>query len=259
MWFNYPLIKECGGYYYGKYPNGTYNAYDIGLNNEGMLEYVTLMKELMAKGYVLNNPNKKDYSDIIASFIDGKVGMFFYGLWSAESFKKAGINYGIAPLPVGKNGERSQPITTVEGFVINKFSLNKDLAKRFLEYILQDESQQLLIEAGNRYDKKTGERNPTNRAVIASDYIQSDQINRQFDQIGEWVQPFPNIQEGPLWYNQDITIKSKKAIFFGDRHGNPVDTIQTQRIRPNLKSTGCPDERGSRTSICLGGLSLYWE
>lgn len=59
MWFNYPLIKECGGYYYGKYPNGTYNAYDIGLNNEGMLEYVTLMKELMAKGYVLNNPNKK--------------------------------------------------------------------------------------------------------------------------------------------------------------------------------------------------------
>jgi arabinogalactan oligomer/maltooligosaccharide transport system permease protein len=223
MWFNYPLIKECGGYYYGKYPNGTYNAYDIGLNNEGMLEYVTLMKELMAKGYVLNNPNKKDYSDIIASFIDGKVGMFFYGLWSAESFKKAGINYGIAPLPVGKNGERSQPITTVEGFVINKFSLNKDLAKRFLEYILQDESQQLLIEAGNRYDKKTGERNPTNRAVIASDYIQSDPILRQFAQIGEWVEPFPNIPEGPLWYNQDLSINAFKAIFFGDRHGNPVD------------------------------------
>ncbi len=223
MWFNYPLIRECGGYYYGKYPNGTYNAYDIGLNNEGMLEYVALMKEQMEKGYVLNNPNKKDYSDIIASFIEGKVGMFFYGLWSAEAFKKAGINYGIAPLPFGKTGERAKPITTVEGFVINKFSLNKDLAKQFLEYILQDENQQMLIEAGNRYDKKIGERNPTNRAVIASNYIQSDSTLKQFAQIGETVEPFPNIPEGPLWYNQDLSTNAFKAIFFGDRHGNPVD------------------------------------
>ena len=185
-----------------------------------MLEYVTLMKELMAKGYVLNNPTKKITAISLPLSSTAKSACFstVYGLPKVSS----GHQYGIAPLP-SVNGERSQPITTVEGFVINKFSLNKDLAKRFLEYILQDESQQLLIEAGNRYDKKTGERNPTNRAVIASDYIQSDPILRQFAQIGEWVEPFPNIPEGPLWYNQDLSINAFKAIFFGDRHGNPVD------------------------------------
>ena len=46
--------------------------------------------------------------------------MFFYGLWSSENFKDAGINYGIAPLP-----DNAKPITTVEGFVVNKFTREK--------------------------------------------------------------------------------------------------------------------------------------
>jgi maltose-binding protein MalE len=59
MWFNYPLIREYGGYYYGRHANGDYNAYDVGLDNPGMLDYVAKIKELKAKGMVLNNPNKK--------------------------------------------------------------------------------------------------------------------------------------------------------------------------------------------------------
>lgn len=223
MWFNYPLIREFGSYYYGKLPNGTYNAYDIGLNNDGMLEYVAKIKELKEEGLVLNNPSKKDYGDIISSFADGKVAMFFYGLWSAHVFQQVGINYGIAPLPKGKNQKIAQPLTTVEGFVINKYTRNLEGSKALLNYLLTDENQQKLIEAGNRYHKKTGERNPTNKAVCQSSYIQDNEILKSLAVIGLNVEPFPNIPEGTLWYNQDVTINTFKTIFFGDRNGNPVD------------------------------------
>lgn len=223
MWFNYPLIREYGGYYYGKYPNGNYNAYDIGLNNEGMLNYVEKIKELKDKGLVLNNPNKKDYADIISEFVNGKVAMFFYGLWSANIFQQVGINYGLAPLPKGKNQQVAQPLTTVEGFVLNKYSHNLEGTKKLLSYILQDENQQKLIEAGNRYNKKTGERNPTNKAVSESNYIQENEILRSLSEIGLNVEPFPNIPEGTLWHNQEITINTFKTIFFGDSRGNTVD------------------------------------
>ncbi len=219
MWFNYPLIRKYGGYYYGKYPNGEYNSYDIGLDNEGMLEYVRKIKDLKSQGLVLNNPNKKDYSEIISDFCDEKVAMFFYGLWSAQAFNNANIDYGIAPLP-----ENSKPLTTVEGFVINKYTKNLQESIDFMQYIFRDENQQKLIEAGNRYEEKTGERNPTNLAVINSDYIQSDEILKNISKIGQNVEPFPNIPEGPLWYNQDVTYSTFKTIFFGDRNGNAVDS-----------------------------------
>ena len=220
MWFNYPLIREYGGYYYGRHANGDYNAYDVGLDNPGMLDYVAKIKELKAKGMVLNNPNKKDYSDIIAEFAAGRVAMIFYGLWSAQIFQNAGVNYGIAPLP-----DNAKPITTVEGFVINKYTRNLPAARDFLAFILEDANQQRLIEAGNNYERKTGERNPTNISVIESDYIQSDEILRDFSGIGFNVEPFPNIPEGTLWYNQDVTTTAFRAIFFGDSAGNEVDAM----------------------------------
>ena len=220
MWFNYPLIREYGGYYYGKYPNGDYNAYDIGLDNPGMLDYVNKIKELKAKGLVLNNPSKKDYSDIIAEFANGRVAMFFYGLWSSQIFKDAGINYGIAKLP-----DDAKPLTTVEGFVINKYTRNPSAATDFLDFIFSDENYMKLIQAGNNYEKKTGERNPTNFEAINSDYIQSDEILKAFSEIGYNVEPFPNIPEGTLWYNQEVTITTFKTIFFGDSSGNEVNAL----------------------------------
>ncbi|NLD26718.1 MAG: extracellular solute-binding protein, partial [Acholeplasmataceae bacterium] len=218
MWFNYPLIRYYGGYYYGTYPNGEYNPYDVGLDNEGMLLYVQKMKELKAKGFVLNNKSKKDYSEIVAEFASGRVAMLFYGLWDAKIYKDANIDYGIAPLP-----EAAKPITTVEGFVINNYTRNLPAAKAFLEFICRDENQQLLIEAGNSGALKTGMRNPLNLSVINSAYIQNDEILRSLSTIGCHVEPFPNIPEGTLWYSQEATINTFRSIFFGDSSGNEVD------------------------------------
>lgn len=222
MWFNYPIIRHFGGYYYGQISGGTYNPYDIGLNSSGMLNYVDQMKEMQEYGLAINNKEQKDYSLIVSDFSEGKVAMFLYGLWSASVFKNKGINYGIAELPYSGE-ERSRPLTTVEGFVINKFTRDLDSTKLFYEYLFKDENQQLLIEAGNRYNLKTGERTPCNLAVLNSNYIQEDEILKSISEIGKHVEPFPNIPEGTLWYNQNVTQVTLGNIFFGDNYGNKVD------------------------------------
>lgn len=219
MWFTYPIIREYGGYYYGQ-SNGRYNPYDIGLNNEGMLAYISRMKDAKAKGLVLKSPIMME-SHIVAEFSKGRAAMILYGLWSTSTFKSGGIDYGLSKLPRRSDGSASLPLATVVGFVVNAHSDQKDIAKDFYEYICRDEHQMSLIMAGNKQDKKTGERNPANKYCIESDYIQSDEILSSISEIGSECEPFPNIPEGTIWYNYTNT--AFQAIFFGDSNGREIE------------------------------------
>lgn len=218
MWFTYPIIREYGGYYYGEL-NGTYNPLDIGLNNEGMLAYVDKIKEAKRKGLVLPTAIGME-SHIVAQFAKGNVAMILYGLWSSSTFRSAGISYGLAELPAHSDGSASLPLATVVGFVVNAHSTHIPQAIDFLYYLCRDENQQALIEAGNKWEQKTGSRNPACLSVIESEYIQSDEILSVLAQIGAECEPFPNIPEGTIWYNYTNT--AFKAIFFGDADGNEV-------------------------------------
>jgi len=238
MWFNYPIIREYGGYYYGTLPNGAYNAYDIGLDSESMQGYVHRMKKAMSENLAISNPNHTE-SHISYEFACGKVAMILYGLWNAQIYQNMGVDYGIAPLPHHRDGSVSRPLSTVQGFVMNRFTLQPESARAFLTFLSQDENQQRLIEAGNRGDQKTGERNPANIAVMSSAYVQSDEILSSLCQIGKQSEPFPNIPEGPIWYNYTPT--AFRTIFFGDQKEREVDPEQhlkmlADRIRADVAS-----------------------
>ena len=220
IWFNYSIIKSYGGYYFGEYPNGDYNAYDIGLNNQGMIDYIDMMKEMKDNHLVLTNKIHTE-SEIVSRFANGKVAMILYGLWYANMFQQKGINYGVASLPDSEDGTVSKALTTVQGFVVNNYSLQKDTSVDFLMYILEDDNQQLLIEAGNQYEEKLGTRNPANISVMNSDYIQSDPVLSSLSSLNDECEPFPNIPEGPIWYN--YTPQVLQTIFFGDSNGQEVD------------------------------------
>ncbi len=243
MWFNYPLMRQYGGYYYGNYPNGDYNPYDVGLDHPGMIEYVAKMKELMESDLVLQSKIGSE-SDIVSRFANGKVAMIIYGLWYASTFQQRGIDYGIASLPDGR--ETSRALTTVQGFVINNRTEHASEAERFLRFILSDEAQQLLIEAGNGHAQKLGTRNPANRNVMASDYVQDDPVLASLSSLNDECEPFPNIPEGTIWYNYTTVVF--QSIFFGDASGNPVDPQQkltelADRIRADVALMNYTAER----------------
>ena len=243
MWFNYPLIKSYGGYYYGLYPNGEFNPYDIGLDTPGMLDYFSKINEAKEQGLVLTNKIHGE-SEIVSRFANGKVGMIIYGLWYASTLQERGINYGIASLPDQEDGTVSKALTTVQGFVMNKFSINKEESIKFLQYVLTDENQQLLIEAGNGYEKKLGTRNPANLAVIQSEYIKSSEVLSSLSNLNDECEAFPNIPEGRIWYN--YTSQTFQSIFFSDDENmNYMEKLNdlTEKIRDDVRLMNYQAER----------------
>lgn len=220
MYFTYPIIRNYGGYYYGTDEDGNYNPYDVGLNNEGTLQFVDKMKELQAQGLMLPGRNDVD-NDVSAAFGDQKIAMLINGFWQNSYYDRKGINYAIAPLPNNDDGTASAPYATVNGFVINAHSRYPEEAQAFLEYLCLDENQQKLIEGGNNFDEKSGSRFPVNLAVRRSSYIADDPLYSVMARICENVEPMPNIPEGDIWYN--YTDKAFQAIFYGNLDGTPVD------------------------------------
>ncbi len=235
MWFNYPLMESFGAYYFGRTPDGSYNPYDIGLDNQGMLEYVDFMRDLMDLGLTLDNPNQSE-SHISSNFANGRLAMMLYGLWNASVYQSRDIDYGIAPLPGKTEEQPSEALTTVQGFVVNEFTRNEEGTLSFLEYLLEDENQQTLIEAGNREERKTGERNPANLSVMNSDYVQKDDILSSLSELNAHAQPFPNVPEGPIWYNHAPTIL--QTIFYDDANAEEKLEELTDAIRADVAVMG---------------------
>lgn len=199
---------------------GNYNPYDIGLNNEGTLEFVNKMKELQAEGLLLPGRNDVD-NDVSAAFGNQEIAMLINGFWQNSFYDRKGVNYAIAPLPKNDDGSVSKPYATINGFVINAHSNYPEEAQAFLEYMCSDANQQKLIEAGNNFEEKSGSRFPVNLAVRESDYIAEDPLYSVMAEICEDVEPVPNIPEGDIWYN--YTDKAFQVIFYGDLDGSPVD------------------------------------
>ncbi|MHB8963477.1 MAG: sugar ABC transporter substrate-binding protein [Saccharofermentanales bacterium] len=216
-WFIYPLIKNEGGYYFGKNTDGSYNPADIGIDNAGTKSAITKLLALKSKGLTTQAYTEID-SNVSARFSNGKIAMFIYGLWDASIYKGKGIDYGYAPLPNNDDGTASMPLATVQGFVLNKFSDWPKESDAFLRYLMQDEHQQILFEAGNGGTDKTGARNTCSKAVVASSYVQSSDLLKSLVSVSLTAEVFPTNPEAiVIWTYSSAALNS---IFFKDA---PVD------------------------------------
>ncbi|QPB42725.1 maltose/maltodextrin ABC transporter substrate-binding protein MalE [Rodentibacter haemolyticus] len=134
-YFTWPVVASNGGYAF-KYVSGSYDANDIGVNNEGAQKGLQFVVD-MVKNKVINAD--MDYAVSEASFNKGESALTINGPWAWGNIEKSKINYGVAVLPT-LNGKASKPFVGVLSAAVNAASPNKDLAKEFLEhYLLTDE------------------------------------------------------------------------------------------------------------------------
>ncbi len=134
-YFTWPVVASNGGYAF-KYVSGSYDANDIGVNNEGAQKGLQFVVD-MVKNKVINAD--MDYAVAEASFNKGESALTINGPWAWGNIEKSKINYGVAVLPT-LNGKASKPFVGVLSAAVNAASPNKDLAKEFLEhYLLTDE------------------------------------------------------------------------------------------------------------------------
>jgi len=128
FYFSYGLLAGYGGYVFGD--NGT-NTKDIGLNNEGSVEAITYATHWFQDIWPKGMKDVKSSGDFVTEvFTKGNAAAIIDGPWSAENFKKANLNFGIAPIPTLPNGNEYQPFAGGKGWVASNYTNEPELAKK---------------------------------------------------------------------------------------------------------------------------------
>jgi maltose/maltodextrin transport system substrate-binding protein len=140
-YFTFPLLAANGGYPFGRAADGTYKASDVGVNNDGALKGAEMLVKLIEIGAM---PKSATYSVMEAAMNKGEIAMMISGPWAWENLRKNKIDFGVAPIPSVK-GKPSRAFIGVQGALINRASLNKDVAIEFIEnYLLTKEGLKTL-------------------------------------------------------------------------------------------------------------------
>lgn len=147
-YMTYPFMSAFGGGVFGQKANGDYDPKQVIVNNEGSVKGGALLAKL-GKEKVLST--SVDGTNVDQLF-DTKAAPFLIGgPWNIDPAKKAGINYGIAPLPTVAGGGQMTPFLGVQMFYVSSKAKNATYAQDFVnKFVPTDDAQKTLFEGGQR-------------------------------------------------------------------------------------------------------------
>lgn len=202
----YPFQMSFGAPVFGQNDDGSYNAEELMIGNEGGTEFAEWLSEQGDAG-VLNTNIDGDLAR--ENFIDGESPFLLTGPWNVPAAEEAGINVEVDAIPAAGD-EDAQPFAGVQGFFLSAQSENTLAATTFLvDYVGSPELQQSLYEVGGRAPALT-------EAFEAA--MADDDIVAGFGEVGAEAVPMPAIPEmGAVW---DYWGASQAAIINGE--GDPA-------------------------------------
>lgn len=133
--FFIPFYTGYGGWVIDSLNNPT-------LNNESMIKSMNFLAELKHKYKII--PGESDYDIAETLFKEERAGIIINGDWSWAGYGRAGIDYGITPLPlITETGLYASPMVAAKGFCINRNVDEVKLLKlkMLLEFLLSPEKQ----------------------------------------------------------------------------------------------------------------------
>ncbi|MEK8031584.1 maltose/maltodextrin ABC transporter substrate-binding protein MalE [Ideonella sp. DXS29W] len=181
--FTWPMLAGPGGYVFGRTPSGDYDPKQVGVNTEGALQGAQMLDRLIKDGHM---PKGARYSEMEANFARGEVAMMITGPWAWDNAKKAGIDFGVAPVP-GVAGHPAKPFVGVLGCMVTAPSPMKDVAREFIENHL------LRIDSLKRISADVPLGTPANKAYFAE--LANDPAIRATMDNARAGEPIPNIPE----------------------------------------------------------------
>lgn len=137
-YYVYGAIRPYGAYVFKRNENGDYDATDVGLSNAGAVEGMTYIKKFYKDGlFPTGIIGENGVNAIDSLFTEKKAAAVINGPWAVEPYQKAGINFGVVPLPKLPNGQPMSSFMGVKGYVVSTWSKDKELAEKFINYINQ--------------------------------------------------------------------------------------------------------------------------
>ncbi|HEV8537728.1 MAG TPA: extracellular solute-binding protein [Bacteroidota bacterium] len=158
------------------------------LNSRGTIDALNFIKDLRDKYKIV--PAEADYNTADALFKEGKAAMIVNGDWSWSGYRKAGIDIGIAPLPViTKTGLPCAPMVSPKGF-----SLNANVPKEKIPLIV--ELLKFLMEPENQLQTaKILNTMPTRTELYNDPFIKNDDILINSQKQIDRGKPMPVVPE----------------------------------------------------------------
>ena len=182
------FVQTLGGYLFGG-EQGNLDPKDIGLDNEGAIKGYKFIQELVTKHKLMPADVTGDIA--ASNFKEGKSTFFMSGPWDIEQFEKAGLNFGVVPIPTIE-GKTFKPFLGVQTAFVSSKSKNKDLAWDFLKSLVDNKSEELL---------KVGNRIPVLTEVLNSSAIKENKYFEGFVEQSKVSIPMPNILEMQAIWN----------------------------------------------------------
>jgi len=199
--FFIPFLTGFGGWIMDAEGNPT-------LDNRGTIDGLKFIRDLRDRYKII--PNEADYEIADLLFKDGKAGMIINGDWSWAGYQKAGIDFGVAPLPkITSTGLWCGTMVSPKGFSIN---VNVPAEKRhwvteLIRYLMSEENQ---LEATRELYTM-----PTNLRVRGSAFVQQNDILRNSQIAIEHGRPMPVVpQLRAIW---DAMRPSYQAVLAGTK------------------------------------------
>jgi maltose-binding protein MalE len=176
----FPIQSAFGGYIFGVTDTGDYNAEDVGVDNAGSVAALEYVQGMLKDGLI---PSGLDGNAAQTLFFDGEAAMYITGPWNIQASIDAGLNFGIAPIPSGPDGDVGRPFLGVQAFMVSAFSANPLLAQAFLtEWVASEDTQLALYKAGQRAP-----------ALLSAQEKVDDPYLAQLSVAAETGQPMPAI------------------------------------------------------------------
>lgn len=182
FYYIYSFIGGYGGYVFGN--NGTDRS-DIGLNNSGAVEGMKFHQSL--KEILPLNTADITYDIKNALFNEGKLAFNIDGPWAVKGHKDAGVNFGVAPLPLLPNGKHPTSFSGIRAFYVNSYTKYPNAAKLLAKYLTSSELLADRFESTNQI--------PPRKDLLESPAIKSDPVSAAFLEQAQYAQAMPNIPE----------------------------------------------------------------
>lgn len=218
--FTWPILAGSGGVIFGRTPQGDYDPAQVAVNNAGALAGGQVLERLIKDGHM---PRGARYAEMETAFARGQVAMMISGPWAWDNARKAGIDFGVAPIPAAVAGHPSKPFVGVLGCMIAAPSRQKDIAREFIENHLMRPAALKVLDA----DVPIGV--PANKAFYAE--LAVNPLIRASMANARAGAPIPNIPEvGRFWTAMDAALE---AVTNGLQ--SPKDALDGAAARMQLK------------------------
>lgn len=182
FYYAYAFMSGYGGYVFGN--NGT-DSSDIGLNNAGAVEAFKFHQRL--KEILPLNTADINYDIKAGLFNEGKLALNIDGPWAIQGHKDAGVNFGIAPLPLLPNGKHPQSFSGIRAFYVNSYTKYPNAAKLLAKFLT---SRELLAD---RFTKTS--QIPPRKDLLDDAAIRNDPFSAAILEQAQYAQAMPNIPE----------------------------------------------------------------